>query len=177
MWLIRPQLRNYFLALEMHVVHVFRRNSRHRNENVKPAKYEYLYWFGFNPPTLSQSQAPISVPSRWHCSQVSNHSNSTCLPQKESAKCIYFTLAPRAISAAFRGQMQCMTPRQNINKQYAHRPVADSSKSSKHTAMMPLLKLALIQITFLLKTQIKISSAFLSICTQIPRLWSIKRCL
>lgn len=44
----------------------------------------------------------------------------------------------------------CVTQRENINNQYAHRPVADGSKSSKHTAAIPLLKSIPIQITLLL---------------------------
>lgn len=44
----------------------------------------------------------------------------------------------------------CVTQRENINNQYAHRPVADASKSSKHTAAIPLLESVPIQITLLL---------------------------
>jgi len=70
-------------------------------------------------PNCPAVQSPIS-PARSGC-------------QRKKCRCICFTLAPRAFSAVvLRGQMQCVTHRENINNQYAHRPVADNSKSFKH---------------------------------------------
>lgn len=58
----------------------------------------------------------------------------------------------------------CVTQRENINNQHAHRPAADASKSSEYAAAIPLfLKPVLIQITHLLITAWVISNQKLSI--------------
>lgn len=80
--------------------------------------------------------------------------NFTCqlwLPKKKVQMYLFHPGFEGFFSHCFqRPDAVCVTQRENINNQYAHRPVDDGSKSSKHTAAIFLLKSVLIQITLLL---------------------------
>lgn len=111
----------------------------------------------------STSYLPVCSSGPWRLSPVDGTAAKlswytatyfTCqlqLPKKKVQMYLFHPSSEGFFSRCVRGpDAVYVTHRENINNEQAHRPVADSSKSSKNTAAIPLLKSVPIQITLFL---------------------------